>query len=345
MPRLSVVVPVRNESAHLAQTLAGLFAQDLPAEDYEILVVDGASEDHTIDIVREFQQQHPNLFVLHNPQRLASAARNIGVRHAHGDYILIVDGHCVIRDPQHFSKVLEAFHESGADCLGRPQPLRSPEPTAKQRAVAAARMSWLGHNPHSAIFSDAARFVPADNVAVAYRRGVFERVGGFDESFDACEDVDFNTRIRRAGLTCYFTPAIVVEYQPRASLRGLAYQMARYGRGRARLAWKFPTSITLPSLVPPLWMLWLLAGAVAACLNQTFALLYVGSVCGYLAVVLLESLRVGRAAHVVSWQIPLVFMAIHAGYGWGYWKELVLGAPLARSATTFFPQALPTPRR
>src|SRR5947207_3179263 len=83
----------------------------------------------------------------------------------------------------------EAFQRSRADCLGRPQPLRVEGATRFQLAVALARESWLGHNPDSANFANRERFVTPDNVAVAYRREVFDRVGLFDESFDACEDV------------------------------------------------------------------------------------------------------------------------------------------------------------
>ena len=166
---------------------------------------------------------------------------------------------------------------------------------AFQRAVAAARTSWLGHNPDSAIYSDVARFVAADNVAVAYRREVFDRVGLFDESFDACEDVEFNTRVRRAGLTCYFTPAIAVEYQPRGSLRGLAYQMMRYGRGRARLGLKHPAMITAASLVPPLWLVWLIAGGAVSLTWAPFAIVFGTSLIAYLLVILAESWRVCRA--------------------------------------------------
>lgn len=339
MTRLSVVVPVRNEAAHIRQTLAGLLHQDLPAEEYEILVVDGCSEDATVEIVRGIREQHPNVFILHNPQRLSSAARNIGIRHAHGDYILIVDGHCAIRDSQHLSKVLDAFTESGADTLGRPQPLRTLEPTLFQRCVGAARMSWLGHNPHSAIFSEQARFVPADNVAVAYRREVFDTIGLFDESFDACEDVDFNTRVRRAGFTCYFTPNIAIDYQPRASLGGLAYQMMRYGRGRSRLGRKYPSTITLPSLIPPLLLLWLVLGAFLAWVHPLAALWYATSMLGYSTIIVLESARVSRIAQVPAWRLPLVFVAIHLGFAWGYWKEWFVGRPMV--ATAGSPALLP----
>ena len=234
--RVSVIVPVRNEAEHIRGTIVGLSRQDLPTSEFEILVVDGHSDDGTAGVVRDLMATIRNLHLFDNPKQLASAARNVGVRNASGDFIIIVDGHCHIDDTGFLTKLIAAFATSGADTLGRPQPLRTEQPTPFQLAVAAARTSWLGHNPDSAIFSNEARFVPPDNVAVAYRREVFDRVGLFDDSFDACEDVEFNTRMHRAGLTCYFTPAIAVDYQPRRSLRGLAYRIAqlRPGPGTTR---------------------------------------------------------------------------------------------------------------
>jgi succinoglycan biosynthesis protein ExoA len=324
--RVSVIVPVRNESASIRDTLADLARQEFPADEYEILVIDGRSDDDTAAIVRDLHRDIPNLLLLDNPKRLASAGRNVGVQHARGDFVIIVDGHCQVRESRLLIHLTEVFESSGADCLGRPQPLEADRPTALQRAVAAARSSWLGHNPDSHIYSDRARFVAADNVAVAYRREVFERVGLFDESFDACEDVEFNTRVRRAGLTCYFTPAIAVAYQPRRSLRGLAYQMTRYGRGRARLARKHPATITGPSLVPPLWLVWLATGSIVSSFLPSFALAFAVTVAAYLAVILAESARVWWLRSDVSvWRLPLVFAAIHAGFGWGYLRDTMAG--------------------
>lgn len=328
--RVSVIVPVRNEAAGIRAIVHGLARQDFPIDDFEILVVDGDSDDATAAIVRGLQTNIANLSLLKNPKRWASAARNIGIEYSRGDFIVIVDGHCQMRDPQFLTRLVAAFESSGADTLGRPQPLGADQPTAFQRSAAAARSSWLGHNPDSAIYSNRARFVPPDNVAVAYRREVFDRIGRFDESFDACEDVEFNTRVRRAGLTCYFTPAIAVEYEPRDTLRGLAYQMARYGRGRARLGRKHPATVTAPSLVPPMWLLWLVLGSIAGVIWPPLALALAGSIAIYLLVVTAESIRVWRSQSGVSLlQMPMIFAAIHAGFGWGYWQEISGSIPMS----------------
>ncbi len=335
--RVSVIVPVRNEGASLRTTLLGLARQDFPVTDYEILVVDGRSEDGTLGIVWDLQRAIPNLHLLDNPNRLASAGRNVGVRNAQGEYFVIVDGHCQVDDPAFLTHLVEAFESSGADSLGRPQPLSAENPTVFQRAVSAARASWLGHNPDSAIYSNVARFLPADNVAVAYRRDVFDKVGFFDESFDACEDVEFNTRVRLAGLTCYFTPTIAVAYRPRATLRGLAHQLTRYGRGRAKLARKHPATLTPPSLVPPLWLVWLVSGVIFSILWTPAAWSLLASVSTYMLVVLGESLRLRlrNSAYPLS-RLPLVFAAIHAGFGWGYLAETATWLPTL--PTTLFRQ-------
>src|SRR5206468_1775311 len=148
---------------------------------------DGDSTDGTAQIVIDMSAAHANLKLLTNPRRLSSAGRNIGVRNARGEYIVIVDGHADLDNPHYLSELVDSFEQSGADCLGRPQPLDVAGASSLQRAIAAARSSWLGHHPASYIYSNKEQFVRPQSVAVAYRRSVFYKVGLFDEAFDACE--------------------------------------------------------------------------------------------------------------------------------------------------------------
>jgi succinoglycan biosynthesis protein ExoA len=333
---VSVIVPVRNEERLIRHTLECLLRQEFDADAFEVIVVDGASDDATVARVREIQTSFRHFSLLDNPRRLASAARNLGISHARGRYVVVVDGHCSIHDPHYISKLVEAFEVSGADCLGRPQPLRTEGATSFQQAVAVARESWLGHNPDSDIFSDRPRFVPPDNVAVAYKSDVFAKVGMFDELFDACEDVEFNTRVRQAGLKCFFTPAIGVDYQPRGTLAGLLYQMFRYGKGRSRLGRKHPSSVTLPSLVPTLWLLWLPLTFTLGFASQVFAAAFCLSLLLYSLSILAESMRLSlRSAPEMLLRTPFVFVAIHIGFGWGFLRDLA--GNLAAAVPKFFP--------
>ncbi len=326
-PFISVVVPVRNEEACIAGVLGQLLSQNYDPERFEVLVADGGSTDATPDVVRRLERDHRNLRLLDNPGRLSSAGRNAGIRAARGDVVVIVDGHCELDGPDHLAKLADAFARSGADCVGRPQPLDVSHASPLQRAIAAARSSRLGHHPDSFIYAAEERFVRPQSVAVAYRREVFEIVGLFDEGFDACEDVEFNHRVERAGIRCFFTPAVGVRYRPRTSLAGLFRQMVRYGRGRVRLLRKHPETFTAPGFVPAAFLAGLAAGPALSLLLGWLAAGYLGGVCLYALVVAAACLGVARnrrELRLLPW-LPLVFFTIHAGAGAGILSELVAG--------------------
>jgi succinoglycan biosynthesis protein ExoA len=323
MTSVSVIVPVRNEARSVEHTLRSLLTQDFPPDRFEVLVADGASTDETVPVVRRLQAEFPNLKLVFNAGRFSSAGRNTALRHATKDVAVVVDGHCHVPDRGYLRNLVAAFEASGADSLGRPQPLDSANPTAFQRAVAVSRSSRLGHNPESDIFSDEAKFVPPQSTAVAYTRAVFHRIGLFDQAFDACEDVEFNHRVHAAGLTCYFSPSVKVAYHPRGNLPALFYQLARYGMGRARLAFKHPRSLSLPALVPPLWVLWVVLGGPLGLFVPYLGRAWVGSVLLYLAVLVGASVALSRGQpRGVGRRVPLVFLGIHCGFAWGFLKEV-----------------------
>ncbi len=320
---VSVIVPIRNEERFIERTLLALRQQNFPLDAAEILVVDGESTDKTPEIVASIAAQDPRVRLLTNPRRWSSAGRALGVREAAGDYLLIVDGHCELQDPDYLNKLVRAFETSGADCLGRPQPQDVSRATPVQQAIAAARSSPVGHHPDSFIYSDQPQFVPAHSVAVAYRRSVFEQVGNFDDSFDACEDVELNHRIDKAGLRCWFAPELQIRYEPRGSLAGLFRQLVRYGRGRVRLMRKHPETRSLKTLVPALFVAGLPVGLLAGLFSKWAALFYLSVLGLYLAIILLGSLGVIRKVgcwRAAAW-IPVVLIVIHLASGWGQWRE------------------------
>ena len=267
--------------------------------------------------------------------------------------LLLVDGHCDLPGKRYLKDLADAFQRSGADCLGRPQPQEAwsteqgAENTASgsplsaprsslERAVAAARSSRLGHHPDSYIYSSAEGFVPAKSVAVAYRREVFEKIGGFDERFDACEDVDFNHRVDRAGLRCFFTPRIAAHYAPRNTLRGLFRQLFRYGRGRVRLGRKHPETLSIKTLLPGLFVFGCLLGFALAWTSRWLAAAYALTLASYCIIVVIGSFIAAGKRRTdfnlftkVDWAalpwLPLVFATIHFGAGAGLLWEFVFG--------------------
>jgi glycosyltransferase involved in cell wall biosynthesis len=337
-PFISVIVPVRNEAAFIAGTLRQLLTQDYDPRKFEVLVADGGSTDATRDIVNTLQRRHPNLRLLANPAGWSSAGRNVAVRASRGDVVVLVDGHCDLDNPGYLADLADAFEQSGAACVGRPQPLDVPGATPLQRAVALARASRLGHHPASHIYSNQEGFVPPQSVAIAYKRAVFETVGLFDESFDACEDVEMNHRVAKAGLPCWFTPKVRVRYHPRGTLAGLCRQMFRYGRGRSRLLRKHPETFSVGGFLPAAFLLGLAVGPVLAGLWAPLWFVYGGVVSLYALAVLGSSARLAVREPGLLPLLPPAFLAIHFGAGAGVLWEAATGRR-SRTETVSHPSA------
>lgn len=324
---ISVIVPVRNEAAFIGDTLHQLLNQDYDSAYFEIVVVDGESTDSTPELVGQIAEKHPNVSLVNNPKRLSSAARNLGIRHSRGDVVLIVDGHCEIPSRRMLKHVADAFITTGADCLGRPQPLEVEGGSTLQKAIAAARSSRLGHHPESFIYSSEPQFAPAKSVAVAYRREVFDKIGYFDEQFDAHEDGEFNYRCDAAGLRCYFTPDIAVNYFPRETLRGLFWQMVRYGRGRARFSQKHPGTWGIGALIPALFVLYVMLGGVLAAASPGYRSIHFAGLVIYAVLIAIVAIQIAIRERNIWFVLflPAVLGVVHFGAGAGVFVGLLTG--------------------
>src|SRR5690348_4735411 len=113
---VSIVVPTRNEAAHINDLLRSIAASDYPLEDIDVIVVDALSADGTADIARAFEGL-PRLRVVSNSAKITPAAFNIGIRAAVGDYITILSGHSTI-EPTYVRETVEAFERLPADVVG-----------------------------------------------------------------------------------------------------------------------------------------------------------------------------------------------------------------------------------
>ncbi len=334
-PFISIVIPVRNEAAHLGTVLEALLAQDYPPERFEILVVDGSSTDGTMALAKRYARaEAPRVALLANPRRLSSAGRNVGVRASRGEIIVFIDGHCRIASPKLLAETAHTLDRTNADCLCRPQPLTLSGNTFLQDVIAHARATALGHGRDSTIYDGGREgFVNPTSSGATYRRSVFDRVGMFDESFDACEDVELNYRVFKGGFRAYSSPALAVYYHPRASLRGLFKQLVRYGRGRFRFIRKHPDAVTISQFVPPGFLAWVVVSGLAAFSSIIVRQALVATMAIYAAVVLgfsaVLGMRHGWRHFIVA---PAVYPTIHFGLGAGFWAEL--GGTILRTFTT-----------
>jgi succinoglycan biosynthesis protein ExoA len=325
-PKISVVLPIRNEAKFIARTIKYLQEQDYPRDKLEILVAVGDSDDNTAEIVRKIAAEDPRVKYLHNPKKWSSSARNIGTKAATGDIITYVDGHTYIDNNQLMKSTARLMIENDVQVLSRPQFLETPGNTTFQQAVALVRKSKLGHGLDSTIYTEQDMYVNPASAGASYTREVFAQVGYFDEDFDASEDYEFNYRVAQAGFRAYTSLKLAVYYYPRQSLSALLRQMARYGTGRMRLARKHPATLGIGTLIPPLFTCGLvvvpLLSLWAVWAGYLFELLY-GL---YLVAVMMSSAAIALRSGVIYLLLaPPIYVSVHLGLGYGFLRELIRG--------------------
>ena len=326
LPFITVVMPVRNEERFIASTLGELQDQDYPADRCEFLVCDGMSDDRTREIVADLAAADPRIKLLDNPARRSSAGRNVGFRSGRGDVMVVVDGHVHIGRRDYLRQLAGHFERSGAHCLGRPQPLLPTRPGGFSEAVAMSRASRLGHSPSSFIYSGYEGYAPAASMGAAYRREVFDLIGYVDEGFDACEDLEFNTRLDAAGLRCWTSGDLTDWYYARDSVGALFRQMHRYGFGRYKYLRRHRHALSASQLAPPAMALGVTSLPALAVVAPPLFVTGVTVTLLYALIIVAGSVLLARRT---TWRhlgrYIVIFPAIHLGLGFGFLASVLRG--------------------
>ena len=329
LPFVTIIMPIRNEAGYIERSLGAVLSQNYPPERMEVLVIDGMSTDGTREIVKRMMDHTttdsrlqttdtPVLILLDNPSLIVPTALNIGLKHARGDVIIRVDGHCEIA-PDYVRRCVEVLQQTGADCVG-----------GLQRAVG---QGWVGHAIALATSSPfgvgSARFHYherpgwVDTVYLgAYRREVFDRIGVFDEELVRNQDDEFNFRLIQAGGKIWLDPSIRSVYYSRASLKSLWRQYFQYGFYKVRVIQKRKAVPSWRHLVPATFVLGLAGSILLAIITvqPLWALCVAGP---YALANLLASLWTARKDWKTLPLLPLAFATLHLSYGigflWGLW--------------------------
>ena len=97
MVKVSVIIPIYNVAPYLDETFQSIIGQSLP--DIEILAVNDGSTDNSEEIIRKWQQQDSRILLFSQENRGQSAARNLALKHATGQYIYMMDSDDKLTDP------------------------------------------------------------------------------------------------------------------------------------------------------------------------------------------------------------------------------------------------------
>lgn len=314
-PDVDVVMPIRNEVAHLASAVEAVNSQEYPGR-VRIFLGVGPSDDGTeavaAALAKELETSDVALTVVDNPSGLTPSALNVAIRAGSAPVVVRVDGHSELSDG-YIHRAVATMQRTGAVNVGG---LQVPVATTPfEAAVAAATTSWLGTGGASYRVGGAEG--PVDTVYLGvFDRAAIEAVGLFDERLIRNQDYELNIRLRKAGGTVWFDPELAVGYRPRGSWRALARQYYEYGYWKTVVLRKHPESARLRQVVPPIGVLAVASGTALARWHRWFGLIPA-------TYALATATTAVRAARPL---VALVSPLIHASWSLGLLVGTVAGA-------------------
>ena len=246
--RVSVIVPMLNEAAHVEHLVEDVASQDFSG-DLEIFVADGGSTDGSRGALRAAADRAGlPVTIIDNPARWVSPGLNACIRAATGDLIVRLD--CHTRYPPEYVRSLAraAEEEKSAWSIGGVVVPIGRTPT--ERAVACATASPFGGIHWSRHDKGDERVAVDTFYCGAFRPEAFRLAGLFDESLVRNQDDDLNFRIRRAGGTVVLDPAVRSYYIPRGSFRAAFRQYYGYGLWKVAVMRKHRRVVSVRSLAP-----------------------------------------------------------------------------------------------
>jgi cellulose synthase/poly-beta-1,6-N-acetylglucosamine synthase-like glycosyltransferase len=309
-PFISIVVPIRNEKSTIERLTRSLLDQDYPHDRYEILMADGGSNDGTRELLARLDTE-ARVRVLENPGRTAPAALNVAISEAKGEIVTRVDGHSFVA-PDYLSRIVAVMRETGESAVGGPVQMLADTPFREALVEALYSRVAVGSVPYRTLKTRA--YVQSLQTG-SFLKSVLDRVGPFDEALAVVEDLDMNTRIRKAGYKLLLDPSIRFWYLPRPSLPALWRQIYAVGLVKARILRKHPDIFRWKYILPSVFVT-ALAGALVAIAAGRFAgfaflAAYALVVSGF---ALARVPRLGAGAL----RLMLILPTLHIGYGLGF---------------------------
>ena len=316
---VSVIMPCRNEEKFIGKCLDSIVAQDYPKDKLEILIGDGMSEDKTKRVIENYMGRYSFIKLFDNPKKIAPVAQNIGIKNAKGKIIIIMDVHTVYKS-DYISKCIKYLKEYEVDNVGGIWKIMPSEKTLINKAIALVSSSFFGAgNAYYRMgYSKGPKFV--DTVFLGcYKKETFEKIGLYNENLARSYDMEFNSRLRKAGGKILLVPDIIAYYYPTSTLKEFFKHNFTDG------IWAFyPLKFKVPlfklrHLLPFFFILTLLVSGFISIFFKPFFFAFLFILELYLITSFFFSISIAiREKNLgLSFFLPLAFACRHFGYGLG----------------------------
>lgn len=251
-PEVSVLIPCRNEAKHIEHCLTNIYGFTPPPEGFEVIVVDGMSNDGTFDILSQLKKRFPDLIIINNPDKIVSRAMNLGIQYAKGEYIVRTDSRC-IHPKSYLCDLIELSEKTGADNVGG---VLVPEfgNGYTQNAIALAYKSPIAMG---GALRDRGDFIGETDTVYGgcFKRKRLLEVGMYDEEMVRNQDDELSFRLRERGGKIIQDGRIKIQYFPRSSFWHLFKQFMQYGYWKVSVIKKHPQQASPRHFLPAVLVL------------------------------------------------------------------------------------------
>jgi cellulose synthase/poly-beta-1,6-N-acetylglucosamine synthase-like glycosyltransferase len=222
---ISVIIPAYNAASTIRDTIEALLNQNYPKNKYEIIVVDDGSEDNTVKIVKSYKRVR----LIQQKHKGPAATRNLGAKKAKGSILLFTDSDC-IPSRNWIRNMIESFKDS--EIVG----VSGTYKTLNKESIVARFIGYEIARNHEVMKKQ--KYIDfIGSYSAAYRKDIFLKFGGFDESFPIAsgEDPELSFRISKAGYKMFFQPKAYVYHRHPDSLKKFLKQQFWRGYWRVLL--------------------------------------------------------------------------------------------------------------
>ena len=317
LPKVTIIIPCRNEKKFIGKCLDSLIAQDYPKDKLEILVLNGMSTDKTKTVVEGYGRKHPFIKILDNPNKTSPCALNIGIKNSTGELIIHMGAHSTYQ-PNYVSKSVNYLIEYGADNVGGILLTLPASNTLIAKAIALVLSNRFGTgNAFFRLGSDKPIWVDAV-FGGCYKKEMLLKVGLYNEKLTRSQDMEMNMRIKKAGGKILLFPDIITYYYPKPTLKEF------FGHNLLDGIWaiyplKFGASLKLRHYVPFIFVLSLIFSLILSFFFKPTIYLFLFIIGLYLLASLFFSISIAiREKNLgLFFVLPLAFACRHFGYGLG----------------------------
>ncbi len=312
---VSTIVCSRNEEKYIEECINSLTNQKNISGKFEIIVVDGMSEDGTRDILSSLADKDEKIILMDNPAKVKPPAVNIGFKNSKGKFLAICDAHTVYAD-DYISILLQIMDEhSEAQCVGGPIVSIGDTNFGKANAIAMSSVIGVGNAKHR--FPDYEGYAEMACFPL-FRREVLEMIGYYDERFIINHDDEYCHRLRLAGGKVFLSHRAKSYYTVRSSPSKLFYQYYLYGFWQIATLKKHKIPISIRQLIPVTFYILLFMLFVSGIIANNW-IIALGLPVVYSAILLLFAVKkLLKETFSVAKFIPLALFIMHFSYAVGF---------------------------